>query len=110
MARKLTALLLGVMLLLCGCGSPGAASATGEETVELVGQPYDYDLTEYLELRDETILPQNLWKRAEEDSLRGLFLRQLREKLESAETKAEREIVRQAARFGLAALEGRDLV
>ena len=65
---------------------------------------------EYLELRDETILPQNLWKRAEEDSLRGLFLRQLREKLESAETEAEREIVRQAARFGLAALEGRDLV
>ena len=54
MARKLTALLLGVMLLLCGCGSPGAASATGEETVELVGQPYDYDLTEYLELRDYT--------------------------------------------------------
>ena len=64
---------------------------------------------EYLELRDETILPQNLWKRAEEDSLRGLFLRQLREKLESAETEAEREIIRQAARFGLAALEGRDL-
>ena len=64
---------------------------------------------EYLELRDETSLPQNLWKRAEEDSLRGLFLRQLREKLESAETEAEREVVRQAARFGLAALEGRDL-
>ena len=65
---------------------------------------------EYLELRDETSLPQDLWKRAEEDSLRGLFLRQLREKLESAETEAEREIIRQAARFGLAALEGRDLV
>ena len=41
MARKLTALLLGVMLLLCGCGSPAGTSATGEETVELVGQPYD---------------------------------------------------------------------
>ena len=54
MARKLTALLLGVMLLLCGCGRPGSTSATGEETMELVGQPYDYDLAEYLELRDYT--------------------------------------------------------
>ena len=63
----------------------------------------------YLELRDETTLPQDLWQRAEEDSLRGLFLRRLRGQLEAAETEAERETIRQAARFGLAALEGRDL-
>lgn len=63
----------------------------------------------WLELRDETTLPQDLWQRAEEDSLRGLFLRRLRGQLETAETEAERETIRQAARFGLAALEGRDL-
>ena len=63
----------------------------------------------YLEIRDETTLPQDLWRRAEEDSLRGLFLRRLRGQLETAETEAERETIRQAARFGLAALEGRDL-
>ena len=63
----------------------------------------------YLEIRDETTLPQDLWRRAEEDSLRGLFLRRLRGQLETAETEAERETIRQAARFGLAALEGWDL-
>ena len=54
MARKWTALLLGLVLLLCGCGSPGGTSASGTGTVELVGKPYDYDLGEYLELRDYT--------------------------------------------------------
>ena len=63
----------------------------------------------YLEIRNETTLPQDLWRRAEEDSLRGLFLRRLRGQLETAETEAERETIRQAARFGLAALEGWDL-
>ena len=54
MARKWTALLLGLVLLLCGCGSPGGTSASGTGAVELVGKPYDYDLGEYLELRDYT--------------------------------------------------------
>ena len=63
----------------------------------------------FLELRDETALPEPLWQRAEEDSLRGLFLRRLRAQLESAETEEQRETVRRAARFGLAALDGRDL-
>ena len=62
-----------------------------------------------LELRDRTRVPQDLWARCGEDSLRGLFLRQLREQLESAETEEERETVTAAARFGLAALENRDL-
>ena len=63
----------------------------------------------FLELRDETTLPEPLWQRAEEDSLRGLFLRRLRAQLETAETEEQRETVRRAARFGLAALDGRDL-
>ncbi len=62
-----------------------------------------------LEVRDRTRVAQDIWARADEDSLRGLFLRELRGKLEAAETEEEREIVTQAVRFGLAALDHRDL-
>ena len=63
----------------------------------------------WLELRDETTLPQDLWQRAEEDSLRGLFLRDLKQQLSQAQTEEERQRVTMAARFGLAALDHRDL-
>lgn len=62
----------------------------------------------YLELRDQTRLRQDVWARAEEDSLRGLFLRDLRAQLEQTNDEAERQRITQAARFGLAALDGRD--
>jgi len=62
-----------------------------------------------LELRDRTRMAEDIWARAEEDSLRGLFLRELRAKWNAAQTEAERETVTQAARFGLAALDHRDL-
>lgn len=59
----------------------------------------------HVELRDETTLPQDLWARADEDSLTGLFLREMRQRLEEA-PEEDRETVLLAARFGLAALEG----
>ena len=59
----------------------------------------------YVELRDETTLPQQLWARAEEDNLTGLFLREMRRRLDEAK-EADRPAVLLAARFGLAALEG----
>ena len=62
-----------------------------------------------LELRDHTVMGEALWKRAGEDSLRGLFLRQLLEQRERASTAEEQELVDRAARFGLAALAYRDL-
>lgn len=62
----------------------------------------------HLELRDATRIAEDVWARAEEDSLRGLFLRELRAQLESA-ADAERERIILAARYGLAALDGRDL-
>ena len=62
-----------------------------------------------LEVRDHTRMAENIWARAEEDSLRGLFLRELRAKWNAARTDEERETVTQAARFGLAALDHRDL-
>lgn len=62
-----------------------------------------------LELRDETRIGEDVWARAEEDSLRGLFLRELREKRSVAQSEEERAKIDLAARFGLAALDGRDL-
>lgn len=62
-----------------------------------------------LEIRDHTRMAEDIWARAEEDSLRGLFLRELRTKWSAAQTEEERETVTQAARFGLAALDHRDL-
>lgn len=54
-------------------------------------------------------MAEDIWQRAEEDSLRGLFLRELRRRWKEAKTEEERERVTQAARFGLAALDHRDL-
>ena len=62
-----------------------------------------------LEIRDHTRMAEDLWARAEEDSLRGLFLRELRAKWNAAVTEEERETVTRAVRFGLAALDHRDL-
>ena len=59
----------------------------------------------YAELRDETTLPQNLWARAEEASLTGLFLREMRARLDRADEDSRPSILL-ATRFGLAALEG----
>ena len=58
-----------------------------------------------MELRDRTTLPQDLWARAGEDTLTGLFLREMKDRLEGAED-GERDKLLLAARFGLAALEG----
>ena len=62
-----------------------------------------------LEVRDRTRMAEDLWARAEEDSLRGLFLRQLRQRRDQAGTEAERRAAEQAARFGLAALDHREI-
>ena len=83
---------------------------TGEEGVDTDGlQTALADRFYALEIRDATRPAEDLWARAEEDSLRGLFLRELRMKYKAAETDAERETVVRAVRFGLAALERRDM-
>ena len=62
-----------------------------------------------LEIRDRTRIAEDLWARAGENSLRGLFLQDLRAQWQKAPTDRERELITQAARFGLAALDRRDL-
>lgn len=63
-----------------------------------------------LQLRDETSLRRDIWEKAGEDSLRGLFLQKLRAMLESTEDENEKEKIVQAARWGLAALDKREEV
>ena len=63
-----------------------------------------------LQLRDKTRPIQNIWESAAEDSLRGLFLRRMRDALEKAENETEREKIIQAVRWTLAALDGGEAV
>lgn len=62
-----------------------------------------------LEVRDETRLRAERGADVCEDSLRGLFLRRMRERVDAAQTEEERLTAQEALRFGLAALEGREL-
>ena len=55
-----------------------------------------------LELQDRTHPPRDLWSRAGEDSLTGLFLRTMAQKLEE---QPQSDTLQLAVRFGLAALE-----
>ena len=61
-----------------------------------------------LELTDETYPEEDVWARCGEDSLRGLFLQNLRARYDGADEAEKRQLL-QAARFGLAALDTRDL-
>ena len=67
------------------------------------------DRFDTLEVRDRTRMAEDLWQRAGEDSLRGLFLRELLARREAAKDEAARAEIDLAARFGLAALDHRDL-
>ena len=62
-----------------------------------------------LDIRDHTRMAADIWARAGEDSLRGLFLTELRRQLETAQTDRERDRITLAARFGLAAMDHLDL-
>lgn len=61
----------------------------------------------YVEVTDATTLPKTLWQRAGEDSLTGLFLRTMYEKLRAAPPEEQNRLIL-ATRFGLAALEGEE--
>lgn len=63
-----------------------------------------------LQLRDRSTLRRDLWEGGAQDSLRGLFIRRMREKYDSAATEDEKQTIIQALRWGLAALEGGEAV
>lgn len=84
---------------------------TGERTEDFSLAALQTRLAErffHLELRDETRAPEDLWARCGEDSLRGLFLQEMRRRLDAA-APDERPAIEQAVRFGLAAMDHRDL-
>ncbi|MCC8047766.1 MAG: DNA repair exonuclease [Oscillospiraceae bacterium] len=63
-----------------------------------------------LELIDATVPARDVWDGAEQDSLRGLFLRKMRARLDAAADDAERESIVRAVRWGLAALDNGEAV
>ena len=89
-------------ILLTGETSEGGVDAAAL-TEALAGRFYA------LEVRDHTRMAEDIWARAGEDSLRGLFLRELRARWDAAGDEAERDMITRAVRFGLAALDHRDL-
>ena len=63
-----------------------------------------------LQLKDETRLRRGVWDNVGENSLRGLFLAELKARYDAAGTEQERVRIEQAARWGLAALDNAEEV
>ena len=61
-----------------------------------------------LSLRDETTPKADLWAAADEDTLRGGFLRALRARYDAADDEQTRRRIADAARLGIAAMDGRE--
>lgn len=61
-----------------------------------------------VELRDRRTVQRDLWARCGEDSLRGLFLQEMKRRLDGAESDDERRKIELAVRFGVDALDGRE--
>ena len=57
------------------------------------------------EIQNRTAVGCSIWEKAGDDTLRGLFLRRLRELYDGAQNESEREKITQAVRWGLAALD-----
>lgn len=65
-----------------------------------IAAPYFYSVT----LHDQTKIRRDLWARVGEDTLTGLFLQELGVKLAAA-SEEDQQVIEDAVRFGLAALE-----
>ena len=63
----------------------------------------------FLEMRDRTHPARELWEKAGTTTMRGLFLREMKEKYDAAQDDAAREQVILALRYGLAAMDGREM-
>lgn len=61
-----------------------------------------------VELRDKRALRRDIWERCGEDSLRGIFLQNMKRRLDGAATEEEKRKIELAVRFGVDALDGRE--
>ena len=85
---------------------------TGEcETYPDLGKLYENleGLFFHLEIQDGTVLKRDVWEKSGEDTLRGIFLKKLRERYDAANGDEERKQIEQAARCGLAALDNAEV-
>ena len=82
-------------------GSPAAPVRPERIETALAGRFYA------LQVRDKTTARQELWDRCGEDTLRGLFLRNLRDRC--GDDPPSRRLMEQAAAFGLAAIDDREV-
>lgn len=66
---------------------------------------------QYLELTitDRTTTPRDLWQGLTEDNLRGAFLKKMKAALDACEDETEKEKVLLAVKFGIDAIENRDI-
>lgn len=62
-----------------------------------------------VEIKNKTVPKRELWAQAQEDTLRGLFLRALKEKYDAAKDDESRRLYAQAAKLGLDAMDGREV-
>jgi len=63
----------------------------------------------HLEIRDETEPPRDIWESCGDSTLRGLSMASLKARFDAAETPEQRQLLTMAARYALAALEGREM-
>lgn len=62
-----------------------------------------------LQIMDKTVPPRNIWEGLGEDTLRGVFLTKMKALLDESTDKDEREKVLLAVRYGINAIENREM-
>ncbi len=80
---------------------------SGEADPEAIRQALS-DKFYHLTVKNELRRRRGLWEGAGEDTLTGMFLADLKSKYEESEDEDSRALIELAARYGLAALEGRE--
>ena len=89
---------------ICRIYLEGEAEPVDERALYRAFAPRFFGLT----ICDRTVPKVDLWASAGEDTLKGLFLKDLKEQYDRAEDEETRRCIALAARSGLAAMEGRE--
>lgn len=63
-----------------------------------------------LDIKDSTTIRRDMWEFCGENSLKGIFLRSMKQQLDAAQSDEDREIIISAVRWGVAALDGGEAV
>lgn len=84
---------------------------TGECETPDVDAIYDKLAPKYaeLEITDRTVPPRNIWEGLGDDTLRGVFLAKMKALLDETSDEEEREKILLAVRYGINAIENREM-